>query len=572
MKKIHVVVQGKDSASALEALSTLGTVHVEYLQKPEGAEIARLQEEAASLRRIEAALANERTDNALGKPADIASWAKEVTEALNRIQELEEAIAGRTVEMNRWAPWGDFSPEDVEGLREKNFDVQLLKIPLKALADIPRDVVLEKIFIEQGLAHCVAVSPGKITLPFEPVRLPKTSLSRMQSLQEKDQQSLQEARRKIRGYAPYQAEFGAYRRQLEFDLSYQELLKGMGQTENLVYLKGYCPAESVPRLEAAAQKEQWALLIEDPAEDEPVPTLLRNPRWVEIIKPVFQLMNIVPGYRETDVSIVFLLFFSVFFGILIGDAAYGLIFALATGWVHRKWGKRIPDKTPIFLMYVLSGFAVLWGALTGTFFGQEWLAPGVGLPWLKDNLNVQLLCFIIGVVQLSIARLWRIVVKFPHISFLGEVGWLSLLWGMFFGAKTLVLNIPFPSWAKIFFIVGAACVILFSSPRKSLGRTVGAGLGSFLLKITNTFTDIVSYIRLFAVGLASVAIADVFNSMAMGMGFGDPLKGLTAALILVIGHVFNLVLGSLAVLVHGLRLNVLEFSGHLDMEWAGREY
>ena len=115
-------------------------------------------------------------------------------------------------------------------------------------------------------------------------------------------------------------------------------------------------------------------------------------------------------------------------------------------------------------------------------------------------------------------------------------------------------------------------MILFTSPVKNIIQGIGAGLGDFLLKLVNSFADIVSYIRLFAVCLAGVAIADAFNQIAISIGSGNVLNGLLSIIVLFAGHTLNLVMGILAILVHGVRLNVLEFSGHLDMEWSGVKY
>ena len=88
----------------------------------------------------------------------------------------------------------------------------------------------------------------------------------------------------------------------------------------------------------------------------------------------------------------------------------------------------------------------------------------------------------------------------------------------------------------------------------------------------NSFTDVVSYIRLFAVGAATVAVADAFNQMASGIGHGNLFAGFLTAFVLLFGHTLNILLGAMAILVHGVRLNVLEFSSHLNMEWSGVEY
>ena len=143
---------------------------------------------------------------------------------------------------------------------------------------------------------------------------------------------------------------------------------------------------------------------------------------------------------------------------------------------------------------------------------------------------------------------------------------------MYYTAKTLVLSLPFPSFAKWFLIVGALLVVFFSKPNRNPLKAIGLGFGDFMLNAVNTFTDIVSYIRLFAVGLATVAVADAFNKMALGFGFSSLASGFITALILVAGHLFNIVLCAMSILVHGIRLNVLEFSNHMNMEWSGFRY
>ena len=121
-------------------------------------------------------------------------------------------------------------------------------------------------------------------------------------------------------------------------------------------------------------------------------------------------------------------------------------------------------------------------------------------------------------------------------------------------------------------IGGGALVLLFSNPQKNIIKGIGLGLGNLLLNLVNNFTDIVSYVRLFAVGLATVAVADSFNRMAIELGFNSVFSGALSALILVVGHTLNILLGPMSVLVHGVRLNVLEFCNHLDIRWSGFSY
>jgi len=380
--------------------------------------------------------------------------------------------------------------------------------------------------------------------------------------------------RHIRGQARHMDALRRHARHLESGIAFQQALAGRHlEQDGLTIVRGYCPVDALEPLLATARRRRWAWLVEEPADADPVPTLLRNPHWVELVRPVFRFINLLPGYREEDISPVFLVFFSIFFGILIGDAGYGLLIGLLTLGAHWKFGRNQADKSPYRLMYILAAVTVAWGLLMGTVFGQT-LFPGVRplAPWLHDHANVQRLCFLIGAVHLSIAHIWQGVLKWPSVAVLGEAGWLCLLWGMFAMARLLVLGDPLPQGVTTLLVAGPALVALFSKPDRNPLKAVGGGLGNLAMNAVRTFTDIVSYIRLFAVGLATVAVADTFNGMALAWGFDNPLTGLLAALILVVGHLFNMVLAAMAILVHGVRLNVLEFSSHMDLEWAGIPY
>ena len=319
----------------------------------------------------------------------------------------------------------------------------------------------------------------------------------------------------------------------------------------LSLLKGFCPADAVEQLEGAANAHRWGLVVEEPEEDDQVPTLLRNPKWIKIIDPVLKMINIVPGFKEFDVSFLFLIFFTLFFGMLIGDAGYGMVFLLLTGFAHFKMGKKTRDKGPFILMYVLSVVTIIYGGLTATFFGQKWLASSFHpvVPWLTDTVNVQKLCFLIGAIHLSIAHLWCAVKKWPSLELVRDIGWFCVIWGMFFMTHVLVLGAATPGFLLPLLIFGAVLILFI--PKFKMAPT-------FPLDVINCFTDVVSYIRLFAVGLATVAVADAANDMSIGW--------------VIFLHTLNILLAAMAILVHGLRLNVLEFSGHLGMEWAGFQY
>ena len=185
---------------------------------------------------------------------------------------------------------------------------------------------------------------------------------------------------------------------------------------------------------------------------------------------------------------------------------------------------------------------------------------------------IQAFCFLLGALHLSIAHLWRAIIKLPSAKALSEAGWILILWGAYFLARFLVLADAFPPFGKWLFMSGAVLVVFFTNPSRNILKGLGQGAGNLLMNFVNSFTDIVSYIRLFAVGRASVAVADAFNKMALGIGYNSILAGAVTSLILILGHTLNIVLGPMSILVHGVRLNVLEFCSHVDINWSGFAY
>ena len=574
MKKILLVTQKKDASQAVSALKGLGVLHPELERKTATEYLQNFKKELERLRTVVQILVGLYPQPQRVMDTDVSAKAQEVLFLEEKIRHLRESLPKRKSLIEEWFGWGDFDPEDFKILAAQGIYAQLTEIPAKEIDKISDKVIIQIITQAGSTARCLLISRQKIDLPFKMPLAPPMSLKRMRQLKSEEESDLAQAQQRLQDNACYLKHFQKVFEHRAADLRFQETLHGMGEKEGLAYLKGYCPREVCGQIESAAQKEKWALLISDPDSDDKVPTLLRNPKWVEIIKPVFQFMNSIPGYRELDVSLFFLLFLGVFFGILIGDAGYGILFVGLTAAAHKKMRPKIPSLPIFCLIYFMSFFAIIWGFLTGTFFGTKLFGAFVKplMPWLTINKNVQLVCFVLGAVHLSIAHIWRAINRINSVVALAEVGWLLIVWGCFFFTRMLILNEPLPNYINVILISGPALVILFNQPRKNIFARVGLGLGDFLLNVMSFFGDVVSYIRLFAVGLAGVSVADAFNQMALAAGFNNIFMGLIAVCVLLIGHALNMVLACFGVLVHGIRLNLLEFSAHLGMEWTGEEY
>ena len=376
------------------------------------------------------------------------------------------------------------------------------------------------------------------------------------------------------------------------DAEYSAVSNTSQGQDGLVWLSGYLPVGEAEGLKKAAAQAHWAWAMDDPAgDDEKVPTKVQYNKVTKLMIPVFDILGTVPGYREYDISFWFLGFFTLFFAMIIGDAGYGCLFLLAALVLTLK-GKG--SSNAVQLLWVLSAATVIWGALTGTWFGLE---QAMDVPLLKSLViptfanypayfdvstttqqnTIMKFCFILGTVQLSLACVMNIrrKLKEKDLSWVSDLGWLAAIDALYFVVLYLVIGqqVNLLPVAGVV-IAGFLLVVCFGgmSPDKSFVQGLKAGLGNAFTVFLNTisaFGNIMSYIRLFAVGMASLAIAQSFNDMAFSLN--GPLV-IAAVLVLLIGHGLNIVMGLLSVVVHGVRLNLLEFSGQLGMEWAGIAY
>jgi V/A-type H+-transporting ATPase subunit I len=243
--------------------------------------------------------------------------------------------------------------------------------------------------------------------------------------------------------------------------------------------------------------------------------------------------------------------------------------------------KKLP-RSWFILLTVFSASTVVWGVLSNTWFGAQIpaLASLPTVQWLADPSyhNMMLLCFTIGVSHLMLARLWNGVCRLPDSTAIAEFGWAGILLFMYLVTNSIVGIFPaIPQWGFYMFYASLAGVFLFSVKPSEL-KTRGAELGMLPLNIMSALGDIISYVRLFAVGLASVKVAENFNSMATGLVAGademwvKALMAVAMVAILVIGHALNLAMAGLSILVHAVRLNTLEFSNHKGVSWSGTAY
>ncbi len=616
MKKLSVVVLESDREAAVERMREAGVLHLE-VDAAQSEELATLEERLSTLERARALLPpeDERSEEQLA--AAESSEAKQIAERLaadtggdaameqaqllvtrgERRRELREQRDKIDRELARLEPWGEVEAEEIRRLEQHGIYLRLYQLTPEEFdaIDAPYKAAIAR---AKGSVRAVVVSFSLEGQPdLEPLSLPELGTSALRSQREELGVDIATIDRELGAIAAYDNELAKAEDALRERLEFERVRAGMAADSGVAYITGFIPEPDLASFRSLAAEQGWGLMVRDPQPDESVPTLVKNPKPVRIIQPVFKLLATVPGYRELDISMLFLMFFTVFFAMILSDAGYGLI-VLAGSLVFARKGKRKHGQVSEgnILLILLSVATVIWGTLTGNWFGYE---PFSELPLLSAMVvepistwnpasadNVQLICFVLGTVQLTIAHLWNFVRGLQGPSKLRaftEVGWLAIVLGLYYLVLALVIDasrFPVPDIALYMIAGGLAAVFVFSQQEAGVSFFVGVakGFANFLtnaLDSISAFSDIISYIRLFAVGLATVEIANAFNTMAgeLSAGIGGGIVGVLAAVVvLFIGHTLNLLMAALAVIVHGVRLNMLEFSSHLGMEWSGFPY
>ena len=591
MKRVFVLCLEDARAAALKRLAALGAVQIEreVAESPAiaaaGAGVAAAETARDALR--EAAANPDPYGLAIrrARPEDSDDPAvRHVLSVVGRWLDARDERKALEATLARFAPWGDFDPAAARALAEKGVPFALFSVPADFdFSAFPKTGALQ-ILSRNKERICGALAGAPLPEGVEAAPLPEEPLSATRRRIADAEARMRMAAGTLRTLSREKdavlasAERFAGRREWAFAA---ENLRAAGP---VAHLAGWCPEDALPALLDAAREEGWGVASRDPEEGETPPVLLRTPRLFRPIGALFQVLGILPGYRESDVSVVFYSFFTVFFAMLIGDAGYGALLLLAALLVRRSLRRR-PEppselaSSSLALMFVFGGATLVWGVLSGTYFGMpsEWL-PGFlsrDLPtarWLSDQSHIMHLCFGIGLAHLLIARVWNIVQLWPDSRALSELGWIGVLYGMYNIVCSIVVE-GFAYPAHVTWVMAAAVVLIlcFTYKRSELKENV-VSLCMTPLNVVSSMGDIISYVRLFAVGLASVKIAETFDTMAAGLALPLWAKIPCVALILLLGHALNIAMGGLSILVHAVRLNTLEFSNAKGITWCGSEY
>lgn len=632
MKKVSLVILEAEKTQSLKALRKAGLVHLEEIEGG-SAELSAFKEQSSETEKALAILEEVK----LGKKQvveqvklsaeEAVAKAKEIISFTDSKKSLFDKINQNTQELSRLEKWGSVNPAELAALTEKGLYLYMYEIPQEKYGEISREISTIVVNTVNKVCRFLVVSDAELEerpegLPAEAysVPLPECSTEKLKDDIIKAKAEIGRLDREILNSKKFEAALKESKNRLLSDIEFENISSGMSKeaedlsedATRLAWITGYVPVDSMDKFKKVCADNSWAYVASDPKEDDLVPTKLKNNKLVSLIYPLTDFLGTVPGYHEYDISGWFLLFFTVFFGMIFGDGGYGLLLTAAGVAMAVKSLKSKKGGSLAGLVLLLGLATVAWGTVTCTWFGlspdmlPEWL-KGLSVPQLSNAYsetqwpvawkpesglflttaqNLQIFCFTLALLQLSVAHLKGIAATIKSLKWIGELGSLMQVVGMYWVVLSMVVDakvftfteviygIPVGSLAIGFVAVGFILSFIFSNYAGSVGASVlesCKNIISVLLGVVNVFSDVVSYIRLWAVGLAGAAISGTVNDMA-GPLLGHAVLFLGFVALIVFGHGLNMILNLLSVIVHGVRLNTLEFSNHLGMSWSGFKY
>ncbi len=558
LAKATLVGPEAQAEEVLEGLQQLGFLHLIPTEQGRSlAEVSGASAEAREALRFLKETPQRRRQAKKPQSFDPLALEHELLELKKRLLALRDERDFLLHRLENLGPFGNFEfppLEELGGHRLWFYQVPHYRLPeIEATGLAWQEVARDNLMISLAV---VSVNEPK-GMPVERVRVGSRSPRQLRERLDEVEAGLEEAQaqrwRLTRFYQLYAANLDY----LDDLANLKQAHQALHQADDLYRLSAWVPRPSVRELEEFAQCSGAALLVRDPDPGEEPPTLMENS---EPLRGGQSLVSfyMVPNYRLWDPSVVVYFSFAVFFAMILSDAGYSLLMlaVLALSW--RSLGKSSTGRSARSLLLSVIVTSTVWGVLVGSYFGVEALGEhplaALHLLDLHDFDTMMVLSTIVGIAHLGLGLAidwWR---QRSTPAALTPLGWLLALLGSGLMGLTSMVTM-----GEILAGAGLLLVVLFSAPEKSGLQRLGAGLLS-LTRIPSLFGDVLSYLRLFALGLASASLAIAFNDLAFMAATTSPYLGkLLALLVLLVGHILNFALALMAGVVHGLRLNFIEF-------------
>ena len=514
-----------------------------------------------------------------------------------RLAELQAALsaAGKEVEIRR--PWGTYDKNALDSLADLGYSVHYYVVDKKKFDEswaelYPLQVVDDQ--TDKVWFVTVSSNDAEYAFPVKETAAPSGTFAQANEEVERIKEEIILCKAGILNAKDYIPAMKEIRNADLADLD-RYLANEAGQiaAENYITVfTGFAPAENDADLVEAFEKMGVLYIKEDAVQEDNPPIKLQN-GWFARQFEVFTEMYGMPVYTEFDPTPIVAPFYLLFFAMCMGDAGYGIILLLMGIMLNKGWVKIGMFEGLGNIIAILGAGTMLVGTVLGTFFGTSLFEAAWVPQWLKScmivgdidipgigTLNIQMILAMgIGIFHICLAMTVKAICytkRFGIKENIATWGWLLLIVGGVLLALLGVGKILSPEamkWAVMAVGgVSALAIYIFNTPGRNPLINIGAGLWDTYNMATGILGDVLSYLRLFALGLAGGMLGQAFNDLAISVKGDSPVTWLPFVLILIIGHLMNIMLSGLGAFVHPMRLTFMEYFKNAGYEGKGAAY
>ena len=587
MFKYHFLVYHKEYRDFLEKLQQVGVLHVveKEMEMPD-----EIKQKDLWTEKIEKAIqflkGRVPLESSEVLEVDESALLTDIEEKQRELERINVQIEDVEKEVNKVSSWGDFSKETIEKLQAANINVHFLIIPRKRYLELLENEVSIEIVTEVGNQIYALVfqrEGDEMPLDSETVSMPDHTHSELVHQLESLQTRRETINHDLDVYAAHWIpKLEDHKKSIQDELSFDKtVLNTLTEAdERLMLLEGWVPKTKKAEIDAFLEKNKVVHTVVRATPDDKVPVLLKNNRFGKLFEPIGSLFSL-PSYAELDLTVMFAPFFMLFFGFCLGDAGYGLLFIIGAGLYKLKAKEEF--KPYLSLIQFLGVGTVIFGAISGTVFGVNLIETNFS--WVDNFRGVFLnpekmftLSMVIGGVQIifgMFVKAFNQIRQYGVAYALGTFGWLIVLLGgiLYFGGTTMNIIPDNPILLYAVLGLGGFFILFFNDPAVNVFMRFGKGLWDIYSTVTGIFGDLLSYIRLFALGLSSSILGFVINDIGLQiLGSSKILGPVFFVIFLLIGHTLNILISSLGSFVHPMRLTFVEFYKNAGFTGGGEEY
>lgn len=605
MKKFTFLVTDREYDGFIDTIRDLGVVHVTQLQQ--GGTSPELQEAMLTEQRYRSAMdflavAGKKYAKEAAAETPKYTSPEELLQRVEQLQAQEKELMVSEVELERekeqLEPWGNFDPDALARLaRDTGMEIHFFCCRSKAFRDdwvkelfaIPVVETGKKTYFITFSATCPEIQAEHITLPYKSLEHVRAEISGVAD-------RLASVRGEMVGIdAEWRSllEAGRVEAQNEVSLGRVQLSDERVCGDVLRLLLGWVRADSTDALITYLDNAHIYYEMEDPAYEDDVPVQITNGRFARLFEPILKMYSL-PNYHDLDPTVFFAPFFMLFFGLCMGDGGYGLLILLVGLYLAFKGDEQTRPYGRLACWLGL--MTVVCGLATGTVFGvnlteQDWafLAPvkkyilsDTGCGPIFGYSPMMVLSVIIGFVQVLLGMILKGCKALKNYGWPYAIGTFS--WVVALVSAIVLMVVPEGSVFVyvLYVLIGVSVlgIFLYNNPaaykNPILGpfMNIGAGLWNTYGMATGLLGDLLSYIRLFALGLTGGILGFVFNSLALNLtdGMSWTYRWLPLVLLLLFGHGLTFALSMISAFVHPMRLTFVEFFKNADYSGGGKEY